>query len=77
MSDEVHTMDLRPMPVFKRHDKIFEVWESLKSGQVLRIINDHDPKPLHYQYEAEQKGKYEWENEKSGPRDWIVRIKKL
>jgi uncharacterized protein (DUF2249 family) len=44
---------------------------------ILRIINDHDPKPLHYQFEAEQKGKYEWEYEKQGPSDWIVKIKRV
>lgn len=46
-------------------------------GQSLRIINDHDPKPLCYQFEAEQKGRFEWEYEQRGPKDWIVKIKRL
>lgn len=77
IEENVHTLDLRPLPPFERHEKIFQVWDSIKTGQTLRIINDHDPKPLHYQYEAEYKGQYEWEYEQSGPRDWIVRIKKI
>ncbi|HCS48028.1 MAG TPA: hemerythrin [Candidatus Aminicenantes bacterium] len=77
MSDKVQTLDLRPMPPFERHDKIFQSWEGLKPGETLRIINDHDPKPLHYQFEAEQKGKYEWEYEQQGPKDWIVKIKRV
>jgi len=74
--EEIVELDLRPIPSFERHEKIFSVWDSLKPGQALRIINDHDPKPLHYQFEAEQKGKYEWEYKQPGPKDWIVKIKK-
>ncbi|MDO8647650.1 MAG: DUF438 domain-containing protein [Candidatus Diapherotrites archaeon] len=69
-------LDLRKMPHFERHSKIFEDWNSLKSGQILRIINDHDPKPLYYQFDAEMKGSFEWNYEKQGPKDWIVKIKK-
>jgi uncharacterized protein len=74
---DVVELDLRPLHPFERHDKIFEVWESLKPGQSLRIINDHDPKPLHYQFQAEQAGKFEWHDEERGPRDWKVRITRL
>lgn len=65
------------MPPFERHEKIFEMWNGLKEGETLRIINDHDPKPLHYQFEAELNGKYGWQYEKQGPKDWIVKIKKI
>lgn len=71
---DVVELDLRPMPPFERHDKIFEIWDGLKSGQALRIINDHDPKPLWYQFEVEYKNKYGWDYEKNGPKDWIVKI---
>jgi uncharacterized protein (DUF2249 family) len=77
MSNEIQTLDLRPMPPFERHEKIFEIWEKLKPSETLRIINDHDPRPLHYQFEAEYKDLYEWEYEQSGPKDWIVRIKRI
>ena len=76
-NEQIIELDLRPMPPFERHEKIFEIWEGLKPGQILRIINDHDPKPLHYQFEAEQTGKYEWEYEQQGPKDWIVKIKRI
>ena len=74
---DVVELDLRPLHPFERHDRIFEVWDSLKTGQSLRIINDHDPKPLHYQFQAEQTGKFEWHDEERGPRDWKVRITRL
>ena len=77
MSDNIETLDLRPMPPFERHEKIFQMWEALKPGEILRIINDHEPKPLYYQFEAEQKGKFEWEYEQEGPIDWIFKIKRV
>lgn len=58
-------------------EKIFKLWDELQAGQVLRIINDHDPKPLWYQFEVEYKSKYKWEYEQKGPKDWIVKIKKM
>lgn len=77
MPDEVETLDLRPLPPFERHEKIFQVWDNLKAGGTLKIINDHDPKPLYYQFEAEHKDKYAWEYKQKGPKDWIVEIRKL
>ena len=70
-------LDLRPIPPFERHEKIFQMWDALSSGETLRITNDHDPKPLRYQFEAEYKNQYEWEYEQEGPKDWIVKIIKV
>lgn len=70
-------LDLRPLPAFQRHDKIFATWGSLDPGQALKIINDHDPKPLRYQFEAEFKGHHTWQYEQTGPRDWVVKIGKV
>ncbi len=75
--EEIMELDLRPMPPFERHEKIFQMWDALSSGETLRITNDHDPKPLHYQFEAEYKNQYAWEYEQEGPKDWIVKIKKI
>ena len=70
-------LDLRQIMPFERHELIFQKWDALKPGETLRIINDHDPKPLHYQFEAEYKDQYEWEYEQNGPKDWMVKIKKV
>lgn len=71
---ETTTLDLRTMPPFERHTRIFELWDALKHGETLRIINDHDPRPLHYQFEAEFKDQYVWNKIEEGPVDWIVDI---
>jgi uncharacterized protein (DUF2249 family) len=70
-------LDLRPVMPFERHELIFKKWDSLKPGETLRITNDHNPKPLWYQFEAELKGKFDWTFEQEGPKDWIFKIKKL
>jgi uncharacterized protein (DUF2249 family) len=77
MAERIQTLDLRPMPPFERHEKIFQKWGALQPGETLRIINDHNPKPLYYHFEAEQKGKFEWEYEQEGPKDWIFRIRRI
>ncbi|MEK6563399.1 MAG: DUF2249 domain-containing protein [Candidatus Omnitrophota bacterium] len=76
MAEKVEILDLRQMPPFQRHEKIFQTWDALKPGEALKIINDHDPKPLWYQFEVEYKDKYAWEYEQKGPKDWIVKISK-
>jgi uncharacterized protein len=76
-SAEVIEVDLRSLPPFQRHDLIFKTWDSLKPGQTLKLINDHDPKPLRYQFEAEYKDQHTWDYELTGPVDWAVKIKKL
>ena len=76
MNAGIETLDLRPLPPVERHKLIFQKWKALQPGDVLRIINDHDPKPLYYQFEAEEKGKFEWQYEQQGPVDWIFNIKR-
>jgi uncharacterized protein (DUF2249 family) len=77
MAENIKTLDLRSMPPRERHQKIFELWDEMKVGETLKIINDHDPKPLYYQFAYEHMGIFEWEYEQKGPVDWIVNIKKI
>ncbi len=77
MGEDTIKLDLKSVPVMERHPKIFDAWEGLEAGKTLQIINDHDPKPLHYQFEGEYQGSYEWKYAEQGPTDWIVNIKKL
>jgi uncharacterized protein (DUF2249 family) len=47
------TLDLRDVPPARRHPKIHDAFEGLDSGETLRIVNDHEPKPLFYEFQAE------------------------
>ena len=71
-------LDLRAVPVNERSpDKITQAWKELTVGDTLKLINDHDPKPLHYLFQAEFKDTFVWEYKQQGPQEWIVEIKKI
>ncbi|MFB6189784.1 MAG: DUF2249 domain-containing protein [Halapricum sp.] len=46
-------LDLRDVPPPERHPKIHAAFEELDSGETLTIVNDHEPKPLYYEFAAE------------------------
>lgn len=69
-------IDVRPIPPFQRHPMIFDMFFSLAAGESMALINDHDPKPLYYQFAAEYPGQFEWSYVESGPTVWKVYIKR-
>lgn len=70
-------LDVRDIVPRERHPLIFEKFHSLAPGESLRLVNDHDPKPLYYQLMAEHPGEADWAYLESGPEVWQVRITKL
>ncbi len=77
MNPRIEILDIRPMPAHERHEKIFQVWNNLKSGETLKIINDHDPRPLRYHFATNHEGEFQWEYEQEGLIDWVVKIKRI
>ena len=77
MSTVTNTIDVRPMPPRERHPQIFAMFDGLSVGEAMLLINDHDPKPLFYQFQAERPGKAVWTPEEQGPERWVIRIEKL
>ena len=75
MSDS-ENLDVRKLIPMERHRTIFPTWQGLAAGKSFVLINDHDPKPLYYQFDAEHKGQFSWEYLESGPEVWRVRIGK-
>lgn len=70
-------VDVRDMIPRERHPLIFATIDGLAPGQTMRLINDHDPKPLFYQLMAERAGQIGWEYLEQGPAVWQVQITKL
>ncbi len=70
------TVDVRIIPPSRRHPLIFETFESLQPGEAFELINDHDPKPLYYQFQAERGGEFTWDYLQAGPEVWQVQIGK-
>ena len=73
---EVTALDVREISPRERHPLIFSTVAALKPGTSMRLINDHDPKPLYYQLMAERPGQITWEYLEEGPETWQVRISK-
>jgi len=70
------TVDVRNVPPPQRHPLIMRTWEALQPGEAFVLLNDHDPKPLYYQFKFEQDGKFAWEYVQQGPEVWEVRVGK-
>ena len=69
-------LDLRSIPPRERHPVIFTSFERLAAGQVLELVNDHDPRPLHTQFQDVVPGQFAWSYLESGPSRWRVAISK-
>ncbi|MDA8346251.1 MAG: DUF2249 domain-containing protein [Thermaerobacter sp.] len=67
-------LDVRSLVPMQRHTAIFATFDGLKPGEAFELVNDHDPKPLYYQFEAEHAGTFTWDYLEQGPQVWRVRI---
>jgi uncharacterized protein (DUF2249 family) len=67
-------LDVRTEPPARRHELIFETYGALGAGEGFTLVNDHDPKPLYYQFAAEHAGEFSWDYLEEGPEVWKVRI---
>lgn len=76
-TEEMETVDVRDMVPRERHPLIFATFDRLAAGQVMLLVNDHDPKPLYYQLMAERSGQAGWDYLETGPEVWRVQITKL
>lgn len=67
-------LDVRTLIPMERHRVIFETYGKLELGESFVLVNDHDPKPLYYQFEAEHTGNFSWNYREQGPGTWQVEI---
>jgi uncharacterized protein (DUF2249 family)/hemerythrin-like domain-containing protein len=73
---EAQILDVSKIAPPRRHPMIFQTFAALKPGCSFTLVNDHDPKPLYYQFKAELEGQFTWEYLERGPTSWRVRIGK-
>ncbi|MEJ2291270.1 MAG: DUF2249 domain-containing protein [Deinococcales bacterium] len=74
MTTPSKTLDVRTIAPRERHLLIFQTFDALEPGAAFELVNDHDPKPLYYQFQAERAGLVEWAYLEQGPEQWRVRI---
>ncbi|MDP2337509.1 MAG: DUF2249 domain-containing protein [Bacteroidota bacterium] len=73
----METLDVTKIEPRFKHSTIFQTYEDLPVGESFIIHNDHDPKPLYYQFSAEKGKEFGWEYLLQGPEFWEVKISKL
>ena len=74
MTQTASRIDVRTIAPRDRHPLIFSTFGKLARGQALELVNDHDPKPLYYQFSAEMPGQFAWQYLEQGPDTWRVAI---
>jgi uncharacterized protein (DUF2249 family) len=67
-------LDVRVIPPREKHPTIFHTFDTLQPGEKFILVNDHDPFPLRYQFEAERPGLFGWDYLEQGPTVWRVEI---
>ena len=69
-------LDVRVIPPREKHPAIFQTFDALVPGESFILVNDHDPFPLRYQFEAERPDGFGWTYLEQGPSVWRVLISK-
>lgn len=77
MNTTARILDVRPIPPREKHPAIFDTFAALAPGESFVLVNDHDPKPLRFQFEYEHAGAFGWEYVEQGPAVWAVRISRV
>lgn len=70
-------VDVRQIVPRERHPLIFQTFDGLAAGDAFILVNDHDPKPLYYQFSFERMGQFNWHYLEEGPEVWRVQIEKV
>lgn len=77
MNQPAARLDVRTLAPRDRHPLIFSTFGDLAAGQSMELVNDHDPKPLFYQFNAELPGQFAWDYLERGPDTWRVAITRV
>ena len=67
-------LDVRVIPPRETHATNCRTFDARAPGEQFTLVNDHDPVPLRYQFEAERAGAFEWQYLARGPEEWRVSI---
>jgi uncharacterized protein (DUF2249 family)/quercetin dioxygenase-like cupin family protein len=75
--EAIEVLDVRELRKPDKHPAIFAAYAALPAGGSFVLVNDHDPKHLREEFDAECPGSHYWEYLRREPRDWRIRITKL
>jgi uncharacterized protein (DUF2249 family) len=69
--------DVRDVPCQVKHPQIMQRWFALPVGAHFVLVNDHDPVPLYYQFNALFPEAFTWEYLEHGPEVFQIKITKV
>jgi uncharacterized protein (DUF2249 family)/CRP-like cAMP-binding protein len=70
-------IDVRTIPTWQRHPRIFAAFDKLAEGDELQLRTDHEPRPLRVQFGEQRSGQYLWIQRMLGNGDWQVQIRRI
>lgn len=70
-------LDVRIIQPRDKHATIHAKLHELAAGEALVIVNDHDPRPLRFELDADHPGQFGWTYLEQGPETWRVEIAKV
>jgi uncharacterized protein (DUF2249 family) len=76
MTEHLSVMDVRDVPFWRRLGAILQAFDRLAPGEVLELVVDLDPWPLHAHLDVTRPGACDWEPIDSGPQTWRVRLRR-
>jgi uncharacterized protein (DUF2249 family) len=71
---QTRTLDVRPIPTWERHGRIFSAFADLRGDASLTIVTDHEPRPLHLQFQERHPDEFVWEQRQVGSGRWEVKL---
>ncbi len=74
---DIPVIDVRSIVPRDRHPLIFNTFDHLLVGQSMILVNDHEPRPLYYQFLHERTDQFTWTYLQEGPLEWRARITRL
>ena len=76
MNTTEQELDVRTLIPIKRHEKLHKLFSELQAGDSIIFINDHDPKPLYYEFRSVYGDVVGWEYLQRDPDEWKVQVTK-
>lgn len=70
-------LDVRSIPMPQRHPRIMEAFDALEIGAELRIISDHEPRPLRGELERTRGGTYVWLQRVHSADHWELTLRRV
>ena len=71
------SLDVRAIPTWDRHPRIFAAFAGLHDDASLTLITDHEPRPLRLEFEQRHPGEFVWEQRQVGVGRWEVGLRRL